>query len=223
MIHTTQTPYQTIQNIKTTNNIEYVKSVEENAKMVKQREGYKFIILEPAKTWLVEDKCAGCGKLKSDWKRSTRWKCCSVECTTKYVKDSTYYGWAELRRAAIKRDGKCVKCGIIHTEEREIWYEKDDYYHTYEIILSESEQFKNKHGDNCVNIVTLKMSAYIVDHIHPIALGGEEWDINNLQTLCIACNKIKTRKDMGKIAQLRIKEQLEHAGQKFLEEVENFK
>lgn len=43
----------------------------------------------------------------------------------------------------------------------------------------------------------------IADHIHAIALGGDEWDINNLQTLCPECNKIKTAEDAGKIAKLR--------------------
>lgn len=43
----------------------------------------------------------------------------------------------------------------------------------------------------------------IADHIKSIALGGDEWDINNLQTLCMKCNKIKTKKDQKKIAQLR--------------------
>ena len=41
------------------------------------------------------------------------------------------------------------------------------------------------------------------DHIKPIALGGDEWDINNIQTLCIDCDKIKTKKDYEDIAQLR--------------------
>ena len=43
----------------------------------------------------------------------------------------------------------------------------------------------------------------IADHIKPIALGGDEWDINNLQTLCQKCNKIKTRQDAKDIAKLR--------------------
>lgn len=43
----------------------------------------------------------------------------------------------------------------------------------------------------------------IADHIIPIALGGDEWDINNIQTLCIKCNKKKTARDMADIAKLR--------------------
>ncbi len=40
----------------------------------------------------------------------------------------------------------------------------------------------------------------IGDHIIPIALGGEEWDLKNIQTLCIKCDKVKTKEDHGKIA-----------------------
>jgi 5-methylcytosine-specific restriction endonuclease McrA len=43
----------------------------------------------------------------------------------------------------------------------------------------------------------------VVDHIKPIALGGEEFDMNNLQTLCTKCNKKKTFYDMKTIALAR--------------------
>lgn len=44
------------------------------------------------------------------------------------------------------------------------------------------------------------LSSYVIDHIKPIALGGDEWNTNNMQTLCIDCNKIKTKKDIQLIA-----------------------
>jgi len=43
----------------------------------------------------------------------------------------------------------------------------------------------------------------IGDHIIPIAIGGEEFDVENVQTLCEKCNKIKTKKDHEKIAKQR--------------------
>jgi 5-methylcytosine-specific restriction endonuclease McrA len=43
----------------------------------------------------------------------------------------------------------------------------------------------------------------VMDHIKPIALGGAEFDINNLQLLCKVCNKIKTRQDAKDIAKQR--------------------
>jgi hypothetical protein len=183
-----------------------------------KREGYKYVILEPAKTWIAEDKCAGCGKPKSEWKRSTRWKCCSKACTDKYVRECTYYGWTELRRAAIQRDGKCVKCGQIYTTQKELMESGlTEYYCKYEIVLSKSNPKRiEMYDDTEWDVTLLDMSKYVVDHIKPIAMSGNEWDIENLQTLCKECNKIKTKKDMGDIAKLRLKEKLWYAGQKFL-------
>ena len=37
----------------------------------------------------------------------------------------------------------------------------------------------------------------VVDHITPIQNGGSEWNVNNLQTLCNKCHKIKTNKEMN--------------------------
>jgi 5-methylcytosine-specific restriction endonuclease McrA len=59
-------------------------------------------------------------------------------------------------------------------------------------------------------------SQLVADHIVPIALGGDEWDINNIQTLCLECNKEKTAQDIKEIAKARKKEKLEAEGQKFL-------
>lgn len=47
---------------------------------------------------------------------------------------------------------------------------------------------------------------FIADHIKAISLGGDEWDINNIQILCKSCNRAKTKKDMGKIAIARRKD-----------------
>jgi 5-methylcytosine-specific restriction endonuclease McrA len=41
---------------------------------------------------------------------------------------------------------------------------------------------------------------YVLDHIRPISMGGDQWDRDNLQVLCWRCNRIKTAHDMGKIA-----------------------
>ena len=51
-------------------------------------------------------------------------------------------------------------------------------------------------------------SGLIADHIIPIALGGPEWDLANIQTLCISCNKLKTADDAAKIAALRRNEKV---------------
>ena len=59
-------------------------------------------------------------------------------------------------------------------------------------------------------------SQLIADHIHPIALGGDEWDIDNIQTLCKSCNKEKTADDLKEIAKLRVIEKNQAKGQKQL-------
>lgn len=56
----------------------------------------------------------------------------------------------------------------------------------------------------------------VADHIIPIALGGEQWNINNIQTLCINCDKSKTKIDHKNIGVLRKKEKLQSKGQQFL-------
>jgi len=41
---------------------------------------------------------------------------------------------------------------------------------------------------------------YVLDHITPIAMGGDQWARDNLQVLCGRCNRIKTARDLGNIA-----------------------
>jgi 5-methylcytosine-specific restriction endonuclease McrA len=48
----------------------------------------------------------------------------------------------------------------------------------------------------CLHIV----HHYVLDHIRPIAMQGDQWARDNLQVLCIRCNRIKTARDMGAIA-----------------------
>ena len=57
----------------------------------------------------------------------------------------------------------------------------------------------------------------VADHIKPIAIGGEQWNPDNIQTLCAdPCNKIKTKKDQGDIAVARMVEKLKTKGQEQL-------
>lgn len=44
---------------------------------------------------------------------------------------------------------------------------------------------------------------FIADHIIPIALGGDEFDLDNVQLLCEVCNKKKTAKDQQAIGKKR--------------------
>jgi 5-methylcytosine-specific restriction endonuclease McrA len=107
------------------------------------------------------------------------------------------YSWGEFRDKVLKRDGyRCKQCGTIPTKS---WQHgigctdcKDD-----PLFLRQDIEYRE---GVCVAI---DPSQLIADHIIPIALGGDEWDINNIQTLCIKCNKKKTARDMADIAKLR--------------------
>lgn len=57
------------------------------------------------------------------------------------------------------------------------------------------------------------VNTLIADHIKAIAIGGDEWDINNIQTLCPECHKIKTAIDAKKISKLREIEKKQTNGQ----------
>ena len=84
------------------------------------------------------------------------------------------YIWQFFKLKAFKRDKySCVKCG------------EKPMQRTYEGKMIPDT------------------SKLIGDHIIPISLGGEEYDLDNVQTLCIKCNKIKTAKDIKDIAKQR--------------------
>lgn len=152
---------------------------------MKQREGYKVVIIDEAQRRITENKCPACGKHKDHWTRRKDWRCCSYECTTKFTNEMIIYGWSDLRLKAFERDNfTCVKCG-----KRPV-------------------RWDNKNRP--------EPSALIGDHIIPIALGGKEWDINNVQTLCIACDKIKTKRDIGDIVRARAVEKHLRTGQRTL-------
>lgn len=105
----------------------------------------------------LRGECPSCGKHKDNWDRRTDWRCCSKECTQKYVDNIIVTDWQDIRKKTLKRDNyKCVKCGE-------------------------------------------KNQPLEVDHIKPISLGGEEFDMNNTQTLCSNCHKEKTKQDLKKL------------------------
>lgn len=173
--------------------------------MVKQREGYKIVILEPAKTRIENDQCPSCGLPKIDWTRRKDWRCCSSACTNKLNKFYIYYGWPDLRMKAFKRDNfTCVQCGIQPTKEIVHNMNLDDTTWKYQEVW----QARSEVDD----------SKLIGDHIIPIALGGDEWSIDNVQTLCIPCDKVKTKQDQANIGKLRRQEKV----QKIIQPLSNY-
>ena len=150
-----------------------------------KREGYKVIVLEPAKSRIERNECPGCGLPKDKWTRRTDWRCCSTKCTSKYLRMYVTFGWPDLRLKVFKRDKfTCVKCGKQPTYKTPIKSDDGKGWDWEESERTDPGQL-------------------IGDHIKPIAIGGSEWDMNNIQTLCIACDKIKTKKDQANIALYR--------------------
>ena len=129
-------------------------------------------LTDQQRKWLKTNCCPMCGLPKSEWKRRTDWRCCSVDCTSEFSKIT--YVWQWFKQKAFKRDNySCVKCG------------KKPMQKTYEgKMISDT-------------------SRLIGDHIIPIAIGGKEYDLKNVQTLCEKCNKIKNKQDQKEISKQR--------------------
>lgn len=167
--------------------------------MVKKREGYKIVILEPAKSRIERGLCPVCKKPKSEWTRSTKFRCCSQKCTMNFT--DIVYRWDQMRSKVFHRD-KYTRtiCGARFT-----------------YINSQPRQLPD--GRNVWELIDTNrpdLSQYIADHIIPIALGGDEWDMENIQTLYKNCNKTKTAQDAKKIAELRAIEKTLRNNQKQL-------
>ena len=148
--------------------------------------------------WLDTNCCPICGLSKDKWNRRKEWRCCSVNCTNKFS-EIVVFIWQYFKRKVFFRDNyTCVKCGFEGREEKIIHPDNKEYYD------KEYKIFKILYKDESIIKVILGNSNYLIaDHIIPIAIGGEEYNLNNVQTLCKKCNKIKTKEDMKKIALYR--------------------
>jgi len=151
---------------------------------MKQRQVWVRNYSDLAKKRMHNGECPACGKHKSKWTRRTDWTCCSKECSDRFYKEEqSVQSWETTRKQAFKRDHyTCKMCG-----------EKFSFISKYD-----GEEYG-------------KSEELIGDHIVPIAIGGKEFDIANVQTLCIVCNKIKTRQDAKTIAKFRrLEKELKH-------------
>ena len=154
------------------------------------------ILTEQQRKWLDSRCCPVCGLPKSEWKRRDDWTCCSKECSIKY--QECFKVWQYWKVKIFLRDRyTCVKCGYEGREEK-IIYPLDEEYYNKEYIIFKKEEVKDG-----LKVILGSSLHLIADHIKPIALGGEEYELDNVQTLCIKCNKIKTKEDIKKIALYR--------------------
>lgn len=161
-----------------------------------KRQGFKTVFHEPFHSRIKRGLCPMCAKPKHQWERRKDWKCCSTECTAKWHKYGyTSYTWQGVRDQALKRDNfTCVWCGDNRlTVEVKTKFKQPTNTEDYLAGKAGKIIYKDCYYTNTVNNL-------IGDHIKPIALGGDEFDLNNVQTLCLACNKIKTANDARDIA-----------------------
>lgn len=115
--------------------------------------------------------CVICGEDLPKRKR----KYCSDDCFLKWYRSLGVKDWNFTRWQAFERDNfTCQKCGKQHLPEY-VEYDGKTYMEA--------------------------MPPLIGDHIIPIFLGGAEFDLDNVQTLCIECSKVKTAEE----AKLRTK------------------
>lgn len=163
-------------------------------RLLKSRGGSKLILTVETTYRLDHDLCPVCAKPKSQWDRRKDWRCCSSDCTTKYH-NGGYYEYLDaqyIRSKVFKRDNyTCTKCGKkAYKDYRDL--------PLFEYAVSHNRNFYSKY-----TWIDENGEPFIADHIIPIALGGNEYDIKNIQVLCPSCNKRKTRQDIKDIAEVR--------------------
>lgn len=146
--------------------------------------------------------CLNCGNPLPDGNR----KYCRYECSQEFWAKHNQRGLALF---AFKRaGGKCERCGWKnHTFDKPFpkrpgWVEGGVKAHTrameqFEKELKAWRQERDAWEDN------RPTRNFIADHIIPIAIGGAEFDLENIQNLCEVCNRKKTRRDAARIANMR--------------------
>lgn len=110
-----------------------------------------------------------------------------------------------LSRSEFKRRKDWTCCSTKCSEEYQkcfriwqYWKEKAFERDKYSCVKCGEKPIKKDYDKDVPDT-----SRLIADHIIPIAIGGEEYELENVQTLCIKCNKIKTKEDMKTIALYR--------------------
>jgi 5-methylcytosine-specific restriction endonuclease McrA len=166
--------------------------------IISRSSGYLVKYTKEVERRLEENKCPVCGLPKEKWTRRKDWMCCSTDCTSNFHNNGFYeiFSQVSLRNKVFARDNyTCVKCGKKAFEDYKKlpkWEEQSDSSKTFSGSLYSP-----------YNWIDDKGKPFILDHIIPIALGGEEYDIKNTQTLCPTCNKEKTKQDAKRIAEIR--------------------
>lgn len=172
---------------------------------IQRTKGYIKLYSEEQNNRIRENRCPICNLPKEKWFRRKDWTCCSKKCTEEFSK--LFTSWQYFKEKVFERDNfTCVKCGFKSLKKRPYDEREENWYKNFEeyrkSIENSKEYYKFLYWES-TTAICLTTEYIIADHIIPIAMGGEEFDLNNIQTLCIKCNKEKTKKDMQKISLYR--------------------
>lgn len=176
----------------------------------KRHNGYVKVMPSEQSERIQAGQCPVCGLPKSEWKRRKDWTCCCQEHTQQFEGMVLIRSWPQMRLKAFERD--CFQCQYckkvpVRVEKMREGYDENFYRENYSYtFLYVREGMVALAADDLL----------IADHMVPIAVGGDQWDLGNVQTLCVECNKRKTAKDSTMIAVLRKREKHASVGQRRL-------
>lgn len=189
------------------------------------RESFIKSIPEEWKQNMKAGLCPVCGKPPTQFAKGRK-TYCSEKCANLFRSKIIY--WNELRERIVETHTSCEKCGKNQKSlDREaekakkelikkikVERQKEIIKYRMDRLVILDRQYEQLMDDDYVaeNVMDWKeepRAKYIqleVDHIIPLALGGDMWDEKNLQVLCTDCHKKKTKEDKQKIAKLKVKE-----------------
>ena len=133
----------------------------------------------------------------------------------KYCSDECSYDWGAKHNQNLMRSKFIKKTkGICnHCKKQPLKQENKPYHINTAVAYEEYKTLFDIIRDEGENFFVLDEAKLIIDNKIPIAIGGGEFDEDNLQILCWKCNKIKTRKDHAEIAEARRFEKIMNYGQ----------
>lgn len=137
-------------------------------------------------------RCLWCGKdLSFDGRRISF---CKEKHIDKYY---TNFVFAESTYKSLSRDNfKCRECGFDIRKFQKELTKKFPYEWPKRGLWKQRNKYIESKGFNI-------HQAYLeVDHIIPVRMGGDPVVSKNQQTLCYRCHKVKTKQDVGQIAQI---------------------
>ena len=189
--------------------------------------------------------CPVCGKTRAEFKKGHR-VYCSVKCRDTYASKYTYWTEIRdkvldrdnktCQKCGINREKfrdkdreeetrRFLEWGSKHPKTVRQWRDEalvrldKRFKESYDEIMDDLKLISRRLDWDEKKKLTKGLHKFLefdVDHIIPIALGGDMWDMKNLQTLCKKCHNKKTKEDLKKINSKKKLEKTMVDGQKNL-------